>query len=405
MGCTPSASTGTRAPTTCSSTSSSDALAVGRRRARRRRRVLARHDGLGPLGPHALPAAEDRVQAGHPRRELLRHRLARRSATPATPSPRGAYDMVMAIGVEKLKDSRLLGPRRSARRPTTAPAPPSPRRRRSACSPRPTPRSTASTRHELKDVLTRIAWKNHKQRRAEPAGAVPQGGVRRRPSRAAPRGRPARHLRLLGRQRRLGRGDHRARRGRPQVHRQSALREGAVVHRRPGRRARSTRATTTRPSPRSCARPRTPTSRPASRTRAPSWRWPRCTTASRRPSSCSWRTSGFAERGMAWKDVLAGTFDLDGELPVNPDGGLKSFGHPIGASGPAHAVRVLAPAARRGRTASDRIDRRRQDQGPHPQPRWRPRRVRQLRQRGRLAARLSRRLSRLVFRGRSPELR
>jgi acetyl-CoA C-acetyltransferase len=42
---------------------------------------------------------------------------------------------------------------------------------------------------------------------------------------------------------------------------------------------------------------------------------------------------GFAERGMAWKEALAGTFDLDGELPVNPDGGLKSFGHPIGASG------------------------------------------------------------------------
>ena len=42
---------------------------------------------------------------------------------------------------------------------------------------------------------------------------------------------------------------------------------------------------------------------------------------------------GFAERGMGWKEVLAGTFDLDGDLPVNPDGGLKSFGHPIGASG------------------------------------------------------------------------
>ena len=26
-------------------------------------------------------------------------------------------------------------------------------------------------------------------------------------------------------------------------------------------------------------------------------------------------------------------YDLDGELPVNPDGGLKSFGHPVGASG------------------------------------------------------------------------
>jgi acetyl-CoA C-acetyltransferase len=42
---------------------------------------------------------------------------------------------------------------------------------------------------------------------------------------------------------------------------------------------------------------------------------------------------GFAERGTAWKEVLAGTFDLAGELPVNPDGGLKSFGHPVGASG------------------------------------------------------------------------
>jgi acetyl-CoA C-acetyltransferase len=42
---------------------------------------------------------------------------------------------------------------------------------------------------------------------------------------------------------------------------------------------------------------------------------------------------GFADRGFGWKEVVAGTFDLDGELPVNPDGGLKAFGHPIGASG------------------------------------------------------------------------
>lgn len=42
---------------------------------------------------------------------------------------------------------------------------------------------------------------------------------------------------------------------------------------------------------------------------------------------------GFSPRGLGWKDVLAGAFDRDGELPVNPDGGLKSFGHPIGASG------------------------------------------------------------------------
>jgi acetyl-CoA C-acetyltransferase len=42
---------------------------------------------------------------------------------------------------------------------------------------------------------------------------------------------------------------------------------------------------------------------------------------------------GFAERGTAWKEVLAGAFDLHGDLPINPDGGLKSFGHPVGASG------------------------------------------------------------------------
>jgi acetyl-CoA C-acetyltransferase len=42
---------------------------------------------------------------------------------------------------------------------------------------------------------------------------------------------------------------------------------------------------------------------------------------------------GFAPRGSAWKEVLDGAFDLHGDLPVNPDGGLKSFGHPVGASG------------------------------------------------------------------------
>ncbi len=35
-----------------------------------------------------------------------------------------------------------------------------------------------------------------------------------------------------------------------------------------------------------CTRPTTPTRRPASPTRVPSWPWPRCTTASRPPSWC-----------------------------------------------------------------------------------------------------------------------
>ena len=42
---------------------------------------------------------------------------------------------------------------------------------------------------------------------------------------------------------------------------------------------------------------------------------------------------GFSPRGQAWKDTMDGRFDLHGDQPVNPDGGLKSFGHPIGASG------------------------------------------------------------------------
>ncbi|MFV2176466.1 acetyl-CoA acetyltransferase [Actinomadura sp. LOL_016] len=42
---------------------------------------------------------------------------------------------------------------------------------------------------------------------------------------------------------------------------------------------------------------------------------------------------GLAERGTAWKHVLDGAFDRDGDLPVNPDGGLKAFGHPVGATG------------------------------------------------------------------------
>jgi acetyl-CoA C-acetyltransferase len=37
--------------------------------------------------------------------------------------------------------------------------------------------------------------------------------------------------------------------------------------------------------------------------------------------------------GGAVKDVLDGFYDADGELPCQIDGGLKCFGHPIGASG------------------------------------------------------------------------
>ena len=40
-----------------------------------------------------------------------------------------------------------------------------------------------------------------------------------------------------------------------------------------------------------------------------------------------------SERGGAVRDVMDGFYNLDGRIPCQPDGGLKCFGHPVGASG------------------------------------------------------------------------
>jgi len=42
---------------------------------------------------------------------------------------------------------------------------------------------------------------------------------------------------------------------------------------------------------------------------------------------------GFCPRGKANEYIQEGVFELDGQLAVNTDGGLKCFGHPLGASG------------------------------------------------------------------------
>ncbi|QCW03793.1 thiolase family protein [Natrinema pallidum] len=50
---------------------------------------------------------------------------------------------------------------------------------------------------------------------------------------------------------------------------------------------------------------------------------------------------GFAEQGAAWKRVEDGDTERDtGELPTNTSGGLKSKGHPLGASGVAQGVEI-----------------------------------------------------------------
>jgi len=42
---------------------------------------------------------------------------------------------------------------------------------------------------------------------------------------------------------------------------------------------------------------------------------------------------GLSDEGRAVYDVLDGAFDAEGRVPCQIDGGLKCFGHPVGASG------------------------------------------------------------------------
>lgn len=49
---------------------------------------------------------------------------------------------------------------------------------------------------------------------------------------------------------------------------------------------------------------------------------------------------GLAEPGEGWRVIRDGVTRFDGTLPVNPSGGLKSKGHPIGATGVSQHVMV-----------------------------------------------------------------
>jgi acetyl-CoA C-acetyltransferase len=48
---------------------------------------------------------------------------------------------------------------------------------------------------------------------------------------------------------------------------------------------------------------------------------------------CNYEDLGCVEKGEGLKWAVYGTTSLKGKLPVNMDGGLKCFGHPVGASG------------------------------------------------------------------------
>ena len=51
--------------------------------------------------------------------------------------------------------------------------------------------------------------------------------------------------------------------------------------------------------------------------------------------------AGFFEKGKGHLAVERGVTALDGELPINPSGGLKAKGHPVGATGVAQIVELV----------------------------------------------------------------
>ncbi|MCJ7785050.1 MAG: hypothetical protein MUP41_14050 [Desulfobacterales bacterium] len=50
---------------------------------------------------------------------------------------------------------------------------------------------------------------------------------------------------------------------------------------------------------------------------------------------------GFFSPGEGWRAVEEGSTQLRGRLPINPSGGLKARGHPVGASGLAQLVEIV----------------------------------------------------------------
>jgi acetyl-CoA C-acetyltransferase len=269
----------------------------------------------------------------------------------------GAYDCVMAVGVEKLKDSGYSGlagrgaPTDGTEVALTAPA------MFSLLAPAYAKKYDV-TDEEMKEVITRIAWKNHSNGARNPLAQfrkeVPREVIRNSPLVAGP----------LGIFDCSGVADGAA----------AALIVRAEDAHRYADRPLFVKALSFVAGP--AAGPIDPTYdyttfREVVVSAADAYSQaeiddPRSALAMAEVHDCFTPTElilmedlGFAQRGMAWKDVLAGTFDLAGDLPVNPDGGLKSFGHPIGASG----LRMLyecwlqlrgeAPAERRIRTVAE----------------------------------------------------
>jgi acetyl-CoA C-acetyltransferase len=57
---------------------------------------------------------------------------------------------------------------------------------------------------------------------------------------------------------------------------------------------------------------------------------------------CAYEDLGFTKKGSGGKFVESGQADLGGKIPINTSGGLKAKGHPVGATGVAQIVELVA---------------------------------------------------------------
>jgi len=56
---------------------------------------------------------------------------------------------------------------------------------------------------------------------------------------------------------------------------------------------------------------------------------------------CAMEDLGFVKKGNGGKAVEDGLTNIDGKIPINPSGGLKSKGHPVGATGIAQVFEIV----------------------------------------------------------------
>ncbi len=181
-----------------------------------------------------------------------------------------------------------------------------------------------------REHLAAVAVKNHANGALNPGCAHAQGhhpgaGHERQAHR-----RTAESLRLLADQRRRGRRDSGAARTRRANSRTSRCACWASRRRRIS--WRSTRKPTSPPFPRCGARRRRPTDgRGDGRATSNS---PNCTIASPSPKSSPWRIWDSCARGAGRAVRLRRLHQrAHGARPINASGGLKSKGHPVGATG------------------------------------------------------------------------